>query len=176
MQTIINSNLPCKLFALQAAFSTDTLSMIPAAFEVYHSFILHSLGHCDGKVCFFSPSKPSFQKFSYAPNSSCFMLNKTSPCWKGNTDLSPPSLILSLYHFKSSLKLCKYIKVLKRPIVPTHPLVLYNNTKKWESSVTPTFKATLSFSHSKLQHKQLSNKTEFSDICYRLKLRLNQQV
>lgn len=50
----------------------------------------------------------------------------------------------------------------KQPIVPTHLLVSYNNIKKY--LLTLTFKATLSFSNSKLQHKQLSHKIKFPDI------------
>lgn len=50
----------------------------------------------------------------------------------------------------------------KQPIVPTHLLVLYNNIKKY--LFTPTFKASPSFSNSKLQQKQLSNKMKFPDL------------
>lgn len=58
--------------------------------------------------------------------------------------------------------MCEYTKMHKQPIVPTHLLVSYNNIKKY--LLTPTFKATLSFLSSKLQHKQLSNKIRFPDI------------
>jgi len=64
MQTTSSSTLPGKLFALQAALSIDILLTIPLAlFWKYSTPPYYTLGHQDGKICFFSPSKPWLQKF-----------------------------------------------------------------------------------------------------------------